>query len=208
MFITSKYMIVMMFESFKDSKGRLSKLISRYHTASKTAPSTHVQIIIGKSNFQCFDFVLFGNVQSLDFWIFVFFVFLDFWIFRFFWFLDFWIFLFLDLWVVGAKVNEIGERSFTFQKKVSTVVDFGMSWSHLSAFGHTFLDKCHTSQRLGLLLLKSHRCPYDFNDFCSKNPKIQKSKNQNCCFLVFWIFGFLGFLVRRGVITCERSPRV
>ena len=98
-------------------------------------------------------------------------------------------------------MNEIAERSFTFQKKVSTVVEFGMSWSHLSAFGHTFLDKCHTSQRLSLLFLKIHRCPYDFNDFCSKNPKIQKSKNRSF-FLFFVFFDFVIFVIFLLLICC------
>ena len=75
-------------------------------------------------------------------------------------------------------------RGPSFSKtNVSTVIDFGMSWSHLSACGHTFLGKCHTSKRLGLLFLKNHRCPHDFNGFpmfsfqTPKNPEIQKSKN-------------------------------
>ena len=76
---------------------------------------------------------------------------LDLWIIGFVVFVDVLIIGFLEFWIFGTKVDEIDERSYTFQKKTSTVVDFGMSWSHLSPFGHTFLDKCHTSQRLGLL---------------------------------------------------------
>ena len=40
---------------------------------------------------------------------------LDFWNFV---FLDFGVFGFLDVWIFGAKVNEIDERSFTFQKEM------------------------------------------------------------------------------------------
>ena len=36
---------------------------------------------------------------------------------------------------------QIDKRSFILQKKNATVIDFGMPWSHLSAFGHTFLNK-------------------------------------------------------------------
>ena len=135
--------------------------------------------------FWIFGFLDFWICGLLDFWIFGF---LDFWNFG---FLDFWIFGFLDFWIIGPKVNEIAERSFTFQKKVSTVVDCGMSWSHLSAFGHTFLDKCHTSQRLGLLFLKMHRSPYVFNHLCAKNSKIKKTK------MVFVVFCFVGSLEQK-----------
>ena len=49
---------------------------------------------------------------------------------------------------LASKVNKIDGRSFIFPKQVSTLFDFGMSWSHLSASEHTFFRKCHTSQRL------------------------------------------------------------
>ena len=37
-------------------------------------------------------------------------------------------------------MNEIDGRSSIFPKQVSTLFDFGMSWSHLSAFGPTFFE--------------------------------------------------------------------
>ena len=73
-------------------------------------------------------------------------------------------------------------RSHSFAKKqISTVIDFGMSWSHLSAFGHTFVGKCHTSQRLDLLFQKNTDAltiSMVFQRLRSKNPTIKKiSKN-------------------------------
>ena len=55
----------------------------------------------------------------------------------------------------ASKVIKIDGRSSIFPKQVSTLFDFGMSWSHLSAFGPTFFRKCHTSQRPGLLFPKN-----------------------------------------------------
>ena len=39
-----------------------------------------------------------------------------------------------------SKVKKINGGSSTFPKQGSTLVDFGMSWSHLSASGHTFSE--------------------------------------------------------------------
>ena len=53
------------------------------------------------------------------------------------------------------KSNQNQWEVSTFPKQVSTLFDFGMSWSHLSTFGPTFFRKCHTSQRPGLLFPKN-----------------------------------------------------
>ena len=39
---------------------------------------------------------------------------------------------------LASKVMEIDGRASIFPKLVPTLFDFGMSWSHLSAFDHTF----------------------------------------------------------------------
>ena len=80
-------------------------------------------------------------------------------------------------------------RGPSFSKKVSIVVDSGMSWSHLSAFGHILLDKLHTSQQFGPTLFENAQMPIRCQSFLfqkSQNPEIRKSKNQlfvYCCVL-------------------------